>query len=122
MRELSQLSRRSFGQGLGLVLVLAGPAAGALAADGELVANVMTRRFIFEPALVTIRAGDSVEWINADFAPHTATGLADDWDTGSMARNASSRIRFDVEGRYSYRCVFHPHMTGEVLVIARDES
>ncbi|WP_339749636.1 cupredoxin family copper-binding protein [uncultured Maricaulis sp.] len=122
MRELSRLSRRGFGQGLGLALVLAGPAEGALAAEGEPVAQVMIRRFNFEPALVTIRAGDSVEWINADLAPHTATGLADDWDTGSMARNASSRIRFDVEGRYSYRCVFHPNMTGEVLVIARDEN
>tara|TARA_R110002073_G_scaffold120601_1_gene262622 strand:- start:1140 stop:1508 length:369 start_codon:yes stop_codon:yes gene_type:complete len=122
MRELSQISRRSFGQGLGLALALAGSAATALATDGEQVVQVMIRQFNFEPALVTIRAGDSVEWINTDIAPHTATGMADDWDTGSMARNASSRVRFDVAGRYSYRCVFHPHMTGEVLVTERDGS
>ncbi len=77
-------------------------------------ASVAIRSFTFEPATVTVAAGQSVVWSNEDPAPHTASG--DGFDTGSLARNASSTIRFDRRGRFDYICDIHPAMTGTVVV------
>ena len=37
------------------------------------VVTVVIDEFKFEPAAVTVHAGDTVEWKNDDFVPHTAT-------------------------------------------------
>lgn len=43
--------------------------------------RVEIKDFAFEPSRIEVRAGDTVEWINRDFAPHTATADNDNrWD------------------------------------------
>lgn len=118
MRGLTALSRRRFGQSLGASLALASaPLAGA-AHDGSHVVTVRLSRFAFVPAIVEIRPGDTVVWINEDLAPHTATARDGSWDTGMLKTGASARITFSTPGASNYFCAFHPHMTGTVSVWA----
>lgn len=108
-----RLTRRRLCLGAGMaVVVSAAPASSAPAA------RVDIRAFEFEPEQVTIRAGDSVEWINHDFAPHTATDDAGDWDTGELAKAQTATLRFDTPGTYPYFCAYHPHMRAEIVVTA----
>ncbi len=97
---------------LGLSLVLAGGV--ALAADE----SVQIADFAFAPATVTVTAGDTVTWTNADPVAHTATATDSSWDTGDIAEGASASITFNTPGTYSYLCTPHPTMTGTVVVEA----
>jgi len=75
---------------------------------------VVIRDFKFQPSAMTIPAGASVEFINMDNAPHTAT--SDSWDTGTLAKKQSKVIVFDEPGTYKYVCQFHPGMRGQIVV------
>lgn len=108
-----RLNRRQLCLGAGAATL--GPALPALSASA---ARVDIQAFAFEPAQVTIRAGESIEWINHDFAPHTATGNEGNWDTGELEKNDSAALRFDTPGTYPYFCAYHPHMLGIVEVIS----
>ena len=48
------------------------------------VHEVTIRNFRFDPETVSVAAGDTVRWRNADLAPHTATSAAGEWDSGSI--------------------------------------
>ena len=78
--------------------------------------RVDIRKFRFAPRRLTIRPGDTVEWVNLDIAPHTATAADATWDTGGLNRGEVRELRFDAAGRRPYLCTFHPHMTGEIVV------
>ncbi|MEL7153759.1 MAG: cupredoxin family copper-binding protein [Pseudomonadota bacterium] len=91
------------------------PAATAAAAKTH---RVRITKFTFQPAVLTIFAGDKVEWINEDFAPHTATERETGaWDTGELGKGEAAGVTFDAQGSYDYYCVFHPHMRGRIVVI-----
>ena len=77
-------------------------------------ARVDMRMVAYAPGEVRIRAGESVEWINYDPMVHTVTG--EGWDSGVMTEGARFVHRFDQPGRYPYRCLPHPQMTGVVIV------
>ena len=62
----------------------------------------------------TFRAGESVEWLNQDQTPHTVTG--EGWASEILMEGGRYTRRFDQPGRYPYRCLPHPQMTGVVIV------
>lgn len=111
------ISRRRFGALVGAIPVLAAVAP-VLARAAEGKAHVVDiRKFIFEPADLTIGKGDTVKWVNRDIVPHTATELKSAaWDTGKLARNQEGAVVFDQAGTHTYKCAFHPHMKGRVHV------
>ncbi|MFM9975611.1 MAG: cupredoxin family copper-binding protein [Beijerinckiaceae bacterium] len=109
-------TRRGFGRGLCAALALANLPGQLNASDGPREVEVGIARFNFGPSRIEIFVGDSVTWINADFAPHTATADDGAWDTGALERHARGRITFNAPGTYHYFCVFHPHMKGTVVV------
>jgi plastocyanin len=84
------------------------------------VVTVAIREFKFEPATVTVHAGDTVEWKNEDNVAHTAT--ADDkaqspaFDSGSIQTGAAWRYVAQKKGTENYTCTFHPNMKGELIV------
>ncbi|MXN66570.1 copper-binding protein [Stappia sp. GBMRC 2046] len=81
--------------------------------------QVIIQKFEFVPANLTIKRGDTVEFVNKDIAPHTASEESDFlWDTGELVRNQSARIEFTKAGTSKYFCVFHPHMKAEIIVTA----
>ena len=76
-------------------------------------------KFKFSPANLTIRQGDTVEWINRDIVPHTATEKGKAWDTEKLGRRNSARITFSVAGTVAYFCRYHPGMRAEITVTAK---
>ena len=74
----------------------------------------------FLPEAITIAVGDKVRWINRDYIPHTATAQGADehaaWGTGHLNREESGEVVFSQSGRMQYLCMYHPVMTGEIIV------
>ena len=72
--------------------------------------------FGFSPALLEVREGDTVNWVNHDIVPHTATALDGSWDTGSLAQGQSMTITVSENTSAKYFCRFHPAMRGQLKV------
>ena len=100
------------GAAVALLAIVSAPAALAADADVEIAA------FAFDPASVTVTAGDSVTWTNNDTTAHTATGANGAFDSGSIAVGDTASVTFTTAGSYNYICTIHPTMTGTVLVEA----
>jgi plastocyanin len=77
--------------------------------------TVRIENFAFALASLTIHAGDTVRWTNADKAPHTATG--DIFDSDILEQNGSFTFRFTQPGTYAYVCILHEGMAGSVIVL-----
>jgi len=77
---------------------------------------VTIQGFAFEPANLTIAAGDSVTFVNADNAPHTATANNGAFDTGRLANGGEAKLTFSSAGTYDYFCAIHPNMTANIVV------
>ena len=116
MRKLTPVSRRRFGQCLGASLVLAGLPRAVWSHAGPHEVRVRISGFAVEPAHLEINAGDTVVWVNEDLAPHTATAIDGNWDTGTLETGIEARILFRSPGSFDYVCAFHPHMTGTISV------
>ncbi|HEV2067110.1 MAG TPA: cupredoxin family copper-binding protein [Thermomicrobiales bacterium] len=104
-----------------VTLMTAGAAAGTPAAasgQGDAAAvEVDIQDFAYNPASVTIKAGQSVTWTNQDSAPHTATARDRDvLQSGTLNQGESYTQTFDTAGSYEYFCEFHPNMEGTVIV------
>lgn len=92
----------------------AAPAPPAPAGAARAAARVDIRMVAYAPGEVRLRAGQSVEWVNYDPMVHTVTG--EGWDSGVMTEGARFVHRFERAGRYPYKCLPHPQMTGVVIV------
>jgi plastocyanin len=88
-------------------------------ASGKVV-TVAIRGFQFEPATVTVHAGDTVEWKNDDIVPHTATANGEvqkpAFDSGTIRRGAAWRYVARKIGTYEYICTLRPNMKGTLVV------
>ena len=69
----------------------------------------------FEPAALTIRLGDRIEWVNKDFFPHTATAT-DGFDSGIILAGKSWTHTPGAKGEVEYICTLHPTMKGTLTV------
>ncbi|MBV2359006.1 cupredoxin family copper-binding protein [Thalassococcus sp. CAU 1522] len=99
---------------LALGATLAPLGAGMSRAASHAAATVTISGFAFQPAMLTIEVGTSVTFVNADSAPHTATGQG--FDTGRLGRGDEATLTFAQPGTYDYVCRFHPAMTGRITV------
>jgi plastocyanin len=70
----------------------------------------------FQPESLTIRAGDTVVWINKDVIPHTATSTAAGFDSGMIGSGASWKQAFKKKGDFGYVCTYHPTMKAKLRV------
>jgi plastocyanin len=72
----------------------------------------------YSPALIKVIVGDNdtVTWVNNDNAPHTVTADDGSFVSGNIAPGASFSYTFTASGTYKYHCVYHPWMTGTVVV------
>ena len=114
----------------------ASPSGGAQSAEQPKPAAVvgMTGTLKYDPAKITVKVGDTVEWRNTSLISHTVTAdpaLAKDkknvllpdgakpFNSGDMPRKATFRYTFTVPGLYRYFCIPHEKMgmVGEVIVI-----
>jgi amicyanin len=76
--------------------------------------TVIIEDYKYHPAELTVKAGDTVTWINKDKMKHNARG--ESFDTGLLATDESGEIVFDSAGTFEYHCTPHPYMTGTVIV------
>lgn len=76
--------------------------------------------FGFSPGSVTIKVGDTVEWINNSSVAHTSTsdsGSAVSWDSSAIQSGGGTfSFTFTKAGTYTYHCSFHPSMHGTIVV------
>ena len=77
--------------------------------------TVTIKGFSFSPANLSVTAGDTVTFKNADQAPHTATAKDGSFDTQTIEAGGSKNITITKAGSFKYFCGVHPHMTGEIL-------
>ena len=99
-----------------IILVLLQIARAASALAGEVV-QVKISDLSFSPAEITVKVGDTVEWVNGDFIDHTATANSGDWDVMIVAEK-SARLQLTHSGTIAYFCRIHPGMTGTINIIA----
>lgn len=74
----------------------------------------------FSPGSVTVKVGDTVEWVNNSTVPHTSTsdsGSALSWDSGAIDTGGGTfSFTFTKAGTYTYHCSFHASMHGTIVV------
>jgi len=71
----------------------------------------------YNPPSITIRSNTVVTWTNSSGEAHTATSNQGAFDTGNIARGATSKgITFSRPGTYAYHCIYHSCMTATVIV------
>ncbi|MCY6382093.1 plastocyanin/azurin family copper-binding protein [Hoeflea prorocentri] len=106
------------------LLVGAAACAGALAtsvnnglAKTPRTHDIRIKSFEFEPQTITVKVGDTIRWTNEDLAPHTATAVAADWDTGEIVKDDARSIKVTEGMETNYFCAFHPHMKGTIELI-----
>lgn len=78
--------------------------------------RVEIKAFTFSPAKIEMTIGDTITWVNQDFAPHTATFDADGWETPSLKKDESGAFTASKTGNFAYHCKFHPQMKGVIMV------
>lgn len=77
--------------------------------------KVTISKLKFEPATVTAKAGDTIEWTNKDSFQHTATDKAGSFDV-PLPPNSSGKTVVGTAGKIDYFCKIHPMMKGEITV------
>jgi plastocyanin len=79
--------------------------------------GVTISAFTFEPAVLTVNAGESVTWVNTDGVPHTSTAALNHLWGQLMTRSGAFTYTFDTPGTYAYFCEMHPAMVGTISVV-----
>lgn len=96
-----------------LAFMLASPQA---APPQKLAPTVKVDNFRFTPATLSVPAGTTITWINADDVPHTIVSVEGKFHSHALDTDDSFRYRFDTAGTYKYYCSVHPRMLGTIVV------
>jgi plastocyanin len=87
---------------------------------GEPVATTdvnMPKSYKFEPAVISIDAGEEVTWTNEDDFPHNVHLLDGSDVTEDVPVGESASLTFDETGEVYYECSIHPQqMQGKIIV------
>jgi plastocyanin len=137
VRNSELWTRRNLLRAAGGMLALAttGTLAACGGADAKSPTVKMTTEMRFEPAVLTIKVGETVTWKNTGTMVHTVTTDptairdhelvqvpegAETWDSGLINQEKSWSHTFTVAGTYKYVCVPHllAGMMGEIVVEA----
>lgn len=78
--------------------------------------TVLISNFSFNPATLTIKAGDSVTFTNNDSVGHSVVADDGSFDTGILAQGQSKTLVFSKAGTFAYHCSVHPSMKAAIVV------
>ena len=106
---MHSINRRDFG--IAVVAAMLLPVGAARAED----VAVHIDNFVFEPAQLTVKVGQTVTWTNRDDIPHTVV-CAGKFRSKTMDTDGTFTFTFAAAGEYKYFCSLHPHMQGVVKV------
>lgn len=75
----------------------------------------------FDPKVLTIKAGDSVEWENKSYTEHSATSDSEGvFDTGLTPPNKKTKaVLFSKAGTYPYHCSMHGKAMSAQIVVTQ---
>jgi plastocyanin len=81
-------------------------------------AAVTIGNFTFKNQVMTVKAGTTITWTNADDIPHTVTSTTGAFKSKVLDSGDKFSFTFAKAGQFGYFCSLHPHMTGTVIVKA----
>src|SRR5438874_701049 len=84
------------------------PAPQQVAATNE--AEIAIQSFQFVPAILTVKAGAAVTWVNHDEEPHNVVSPERVFRSKAIDSGEKFTVVLDKPGTYSYLCAVHPHM------------
>ncbi len=101
-----------------VLVLLAGGMRGAAAAGARAgrTHTVTIEGTAFRPDTLKIAAGDTVQWVNKDPFPHTATATGGAFDSKTIDVEKSWKVRLTKKGDYDYVCALHPTMKARLIV------
>lgn len=103
-----------------LTVLAATPLATALALAGRAEAAethvVKIQGFSFQPKTISVKVGDTIQFVQMDSAPHTATAKDKSWDTGTLSTAQKVDIPVVAGMGTEYFCRFHPGMKGKIEI------
>ena len=85
-------------------------------------ASVEIANFTFKSQMLTVKAGTTVTWTNADDIPHTVAATGKQFRSEALDTDGKFSFTFTTPGSYEYFCSLHPHMTGVIVVEAATGS
>ena len=94
-----------------VMLLLSGTSGSAPAATLQ----ITMENLVISPAETSVKAGDTIEWINKDVFAHTATARNGDWDV-TMPPKQTVTLVLKKAGTVDYYCRFHPNMKATLSV------
>lgn len=78
--------------------------------------TVEISQMAFHPAELRAQPGDTIEWINRDIVPHTATAPDSAWTSPPLAEGERWRMVVGADASGEYLCAFHPVMEARLTV------
>ena len=69
----------------------------------------------YSPAMLSVKRGDTVTWVNKDPFPHTVTAHGA-FDSGDIPAGGRWTLVARKPGTYGYICTYHPNMKGVLKV------
>lgn len=79
--------------------------------------RIEIKDFMFYPSTITVKAGETVTWINRDDEPHTVVSVGKKFQKSSaLDTDQEFTITLGAPGTYEYFCSVHPKMTGTIVV------
>ena len=78
--------------------------------------QVAVKDFKYNPLVVEVNVGDTVEWINNEQSvPHTITFDDNSFNENLLVGATTTRV-FNEKGTFTYYCALHPSMQAQVIV------
>jgi plastocyanin len=90
--------------------------AGAAARQRPATHTVIIDSVRFDPQVLTVKAGDTIIWLNHDPFPHTVTAEGKQFDSHEIAPGRSWNYTARTAGVFPYVCRLHPTMAATLRV------
>jgi plastocyanin len=79
-------------------------------------ATVKIDNFTFGPAVLKVRPGETVTWVNEDDIPHAVVATNHAFKSKALDTGDKYTFTFTKTGQYEYFCALHPHMKATIIV------
>jgi len=80
---------------------------------------VEIKDFVFSPATLAVKPGDTITWTNLDIVPHTATANDKSWTSDELKTGESYTLTVAADTSADYFCVYHPSMLATLDVASK---
>jgi amicyanin len=86
-------------------------------AAGKKENRIEIKDFAFDPPVLTVKAGDTITWINRDDEPHTVVSVEKQFKKSpALDTDQAFSVTAGAPGTFTYFCSVHPKMTGTIVV------